>query len=405
MSGKSCARFSRVQYPPRATGFAGWAASRASRATSARGTTLANARRRAREVKRPEMSETVSHQTVGDSRRQVVDSVVSSSLCLLRERGSSRAACHRRSGSGRRRRRPGGHADRRRRRRRARLFEPPFESASSSRRFCSAPGLGRAASSMTTVNASASASPSTSTRTASPSSRCRRRAPGARDHSRYMAHRTRRRLWFGSRCAVSERRAGGVQVHVLDDEVPAAQQQRRLAGNLHAPLVLRRDHLVMRRHRDHARVGLRDDAVRVHDERVEADARAAHCLGRELLEGALLGLGGFLRGRGRGRGHHRVHRALQGDGGVLRRRGRDRTRTIGGGADGRHGGGLEMRATPEPSHGHQVPGGRGEGFGGRTRAPRRRRRDPRAQNARRRRGRRQWWTRRWTMTPDGFCAS
>ena len=34
-------------------------------------------------------------------------------------------------------------------------------SASSSRRFCSAPGLGRAASSMTTVNASAKASPST----------------------------------------------------------------------------------------------------------------------------------------------------------------------------------------------------------------------------------------------------
>ena len=163
---------------------------------------------------------------------------------------------------------------------------------------------------------------------------------------------------------VSERRAGGVQVHVLDDEVPAAQQQRRLAGNLHAPLVLRRDHLVVRRHRDHARVGLRDDAVRVHDERVEADARAAkHILGRELLEGALLGLGGFLRGRGRGRGHHRVHRALRArDGGVLRRRGRDRTRTIGGGADGRHGGGRGVLATLEPSHGHQVPGGRGEGF-------------------------------------------
>ena len=179
---------------------------------------------------------------------------------------------------------------------------------------------------------------------------------------------------------------------MLDDEVPAAQQQRRLSWNLHATLVLRRDHSVVRRHRDHHRVGLHDDAVRVHDERVEADARAAHSLGRELLEGAPLGLGGCLSHGGRGREHHRVHRALQRDGGLLRRRGRDRTGSIGGGVH-HFGGGLEVRATPEPSHGHHVPGGRGEGFGGWYRAPRRRRRDPREQNARSSRGRRQWWTR------------
>ena len=79
-----------------------------------------------------------------------------------------------------------------------------FESASSSRRFCSAPGLGRAASSMTTVNASASASPSTryanGVAQLPPSPP---RAPGARDRSRYMAHSHAKEALVRSRCAAS----------------------------------------------------------------------------------------------------------------------------------------------------------------------------------------------------------
>ena len=210
---------------------------RASRATSARGTTPATARRRAREKSNVPGSVVgdCSHQTVGDSRRRRCRQrcrqrspffTVSPCFTSAARRG---AACHRRSGSvavvadpvGRRSPPPPAAA--------RRLFEPPFESASSSRRFCSAPGPGRAASSMTTVNASASASPST--RYANGVAQLPPSPPraGGRDRSRYMAHSHAKRLWFGRVRRVSNG-ALVVQVHVLDDEVPAAQQQRRLAG-------------------------------------------------------------------------------------------------------------------------------------------------------------------------------